>query len=196
MNNESKEHSGLVLAGGQSRRMSRDKALLPYRGTTLLNHAVELLAPLCTEVVISSNTPQHHIPDARLLPDEFPQQGPLGGLIAGLKNTSSSYMLTLPCDTPLVPIKALQQLIDIDTEEPSVIVFREKSQIHPLIGSYPKSLLPQLEGAFASSERSIVRLLSKIPVVFIEANANLPWYKPGVFENINTLADYQNLLES
>jgi molybdopterin-guanine dinucleotide biosynthesis protein A len=94
--------TGLILAGGASRRMGADKAFLEIEGQPLIARVHAVLAPLFAEVLIAagSPTPERGPFPARALYDETPGQGPLGGLVAGLKVARTPWVFMVACDMP------------------------------------------------------------------------------------------------
>src|SRR5690348_14599122 len=85
--------SGFVLAGGRSRRMGRDKALLEWRGGTLLQHMTGLLATVCNPVLVVGRDE---------LPDLVPGLGPVGGIVTALKHTVTRFNLVVAVDLPFL----------------------------------------------------------------------------------------------
>jgi molybdenum cofactor guanylyltransferase len=104
--------SGLVLAGGASRRMGRDKALLVVDGERLVDRAVRRLQEVAEDVVVASGT--RTIPGLRVaqVGDRLPGCGPLGGLVAGLEAVAGDLALVLACDLPDADTALLGQLAD------------------------------------------------------------------------------------
>ena len=97
---------GIVLAGGQSRRMGRDKALLEYGASTLLRHQVDTLAQICGRVVVSGDYAGYDC-----LRDIRPGMGPLSGMHAAAKRFSAHALLFLPVDMPAMTAPALRKLL-------------------------------------------------------------------------------------
>lgn len=94
--------SGFVLAGGQSTRMGRDKALLEFDGQPLIAHALSILrqAGLAASIAGAQTDLAQYAP---VVPDAAPGQGPLSGICAALESTTAPYAIFLPVDLPLVP---------------------------------------------------------------------------------------------
>jgi len=111
MDKHSRDFAGVVLAGGASSRMGRDKALLPWRGRTLLEEAVRTLtAAGANPVLVSGDRPAYdHVPDV------FPGRGPLGGLASVLQQRpglKDRILVVTPVDTPGLAPDALHSLVD------------------------------------------------------------------------------------
>lgn len=102
---------GLVLAGGESRRMQRDKALMEYHGRPQLAWTYELLAPLCTDTWVSVRAGQHDAVRDALprIDDSGPAIGPAGGLLAAHAKHAGAW-LVLACDLPLLSAEVLGAL--------------------------------------------------------------------------------------
>lgn len=95
------ELGGIILAGGRSARLGREKALLKWHGELLIQRAVRLMQTVCAEVVVvtSSEAVRQAVP-VRTVPDVQPGRGPLGGLYAGLQAMSQEYKAVVACDMP------------------------------------------------------------------------------------------------
>jgi molybdopterin-guanine dinucleotide biosynthesis protein A len=106
--------SGLVLVGGSSSRMGRNKALLPVGGVPLIERVVAALRPLATDILLMTNEPA---PYAHLglpcIPDEQPGYGPLMGLYSGLKAVRHEAVLLVACDMPFLNPALLARLVEL-----------------------------------------------------------------------------------
>ena len=141
--------SGVVLAGGASRRMGTGKAGLPLEGKTLLAWQAEKLRSLGIQDILLSGGDCPELPGARVIPDKLPGRGPLGGLYSCFLEAKNSHCLVLSVDTPLVPPSALAKLVRDGA------VLRHAGKPEPLIGVYDTSLaealLPMIKDGGAPS---------------------------------------------
>ncbi|WP_105169745.1 molybdenum cofactor guanylyltransferase [Pseudoalteromonas sp. T1lg23B] len=97
--------TGIILAGGRSRRMGADKALLHWQGGTMLEHAKQLLVDVgCKQVLVSRNAPGY-------VQDIYPDMGPLAGLHACLNRCQCDQAIVIPIDMPLLSSACLSDLI-------------------------------------------------------------------------------------
>lgn len=95
--------SGVILSGGQSRRMGRDKALLEVGGQRLIDRVVERLREVTDDIIVVANEPERYIgPHRRVIPDAFPNSGSLGGLYSGLVAARHAYVVAVACDMPFL----------------------------------------------------------------------------------------------
>lgn len=102
----------IILAGGRAVRMGGEKPLRQLRGRTLLQHALDTVTPLATEIVVATGTRELPLPPGvRAAPDQFKDAGPLGGIHAGLLALRSPRALLLPCDLPGIPTTLLAVLL-------------------------------------------------------------------------------------
>ena len=107
--------AGVVLAGGQGRRMGGvDKGLIEYRGRPLIEWALAALTPQVDELVVSANRnlETYAAYGHRVLPDALPDfPGPLAGVLAALEAVKSEWLLVAPCDTPQLPADLARRLL-------------------------------------------------------------------------------------
>lgn len=113
--------SAILLAGGKSSRMGRDKAALPFRGMTLVEWQVQKLRGLGIEDIMLSGC-RRSVEGTRTFLDECPDRGPLGGLHACMKRALHPDCLVLSVDVPLVPPQALAELVRVHRERGSMSV--------------------------------------------------------------------------
>lgn len=145
--------SGIVLAGGASRRMGRDKAGLVLGGRTLLQRQADKLRSLGIGDIMLSGAGCTALPGVRVIPDELPGNGPLGGLHACLRAAQNSACLVVSVDAALIPAAALAHLCQSHTG--GVTVLRHGEWEEPLIGLYDRAVAPQVAALLDKGERSV-----------------------------------------
>ena len=154
---------GVVLAGGKSSRMGGGhKALLPLGGRPLLAHVIERLAPQVAEIVLNANDDPARFAlfGLPLVPDRLADQmGPLAGIHAGLawaeaNRPKSRFVITVAADTPFFPTHLVSRLCAAtDKANPTLVVARSESGVHPVFGLWPVLLAPHLEDSLRSGAR-------------------------------------------
>jgi molybdopterin-guanine dinucleotide biosynthesis protein A len=155
--------TGLLLAGGQARRLGGDKALVDLGGRTLLERAGTLALACCDEVLLLDGERALHLPGLRRLPDLPSVDGPLGGLGAGLAEAKHPWCLLLSCDQPFISTAVVARLLDrLNATEPQplAVVLHDAHGIQPFCGLYHRDLLPELQRRTAAGERSLRGFLS------------------------------------
>jgi len=176
---------GVVLCGGKSSRMGRDKAALPYGGTTFLQHAIARLKNLCDEVVLSGETAaEYHV---RSIPDSVAGAGPAGGVAASLEDArqrSHNACLFTPIDVPRLDESDLQRIVQV-WQSAQQLTLARSDRTEPLIGVYPVSLAEAVAGLAASEARSLSRWLQSQPHQSVSIAADH-------LQNINTPDEYHN----
>lgn len=166
--------SGIVIAGGRSRRFGADKRRLRLwgvHGPHLLGHAIALLQPLCVDIIVVMNDGVAW-PDlpARIVADEQPGSGALGGVISGLQAMHTAAALVIAADMPLIVPELLAALaswtFDGDVLAPTAPASPDLPQ--PLLAVYRQSALAPLRQVFATGERRLQVALT-----------SLRWVDPG-----------------
>lgn len=180
------ELTGLILAGGQSRRFGSDKALAEIDGVSFIGRVYEALAPLCTEVLVSVgiNARTYPLPGpARFITDRTPDAGPIAGLEAGLAEAWAPWTLAVACDLPFMTSDVLLSVADMrhSTLE-AVVGSTPAGQLQPLCSCYHQSVLPTLRGQLRRREYALHKLVRLLRT----QTASVP---ASALRNVNTLDD-------
>lgn len=170
--------SGLILAGGEGRRMAgRDKGLISLAQKPLVEYAIDCLMPLVDDLSISCNRNRELYLNYQLecISDHemTSYQGPMAGIAAGLRHAKHDWLLVMPCDTPLMTSAVMTQLIGcLQTDEigfnKQAIIFSHQG-LQPLHGLYHKSMLPIFEQCLAENKNALQRLLRSMNSVYIHS---------------------------
>lgn len=181
--------TGVILAGGQGRRMgSVDKGLQPLRGKPMVQWVIERFAPQVDEILVNANQNLETYArfGHRVIPDEIGGfAGPLAGLQRGLSAAGHDLVATVPCDSPFLPHDLIARLhAAMHAHAAEIAVAKTGNQPHPVFCLCRKSVLPGLTAFLASGGRKIDAWYSTLKVVEVlfddEADA---------FSNINTQAE-------
>jgi len=178
--------TGLILAGGQGRRMGGvDKGLQVLRGRTFVEHVVDRLAPQVDTILVNANqnADRYGTLGHRVVPDEVGGfAGPLAGLHAGLKATRTPWLVTVPCDSPFLPhdlvarLEAGRAAVDAD-----LAVAKTFDQPHPVFALVRTSVLDHLAAFLAGGGRKIDAWYATLRVVEVAFDD-----EADAFSNINT----------
>ena len=178
--------TGLILAGGQGRRMGNvDKGLELFRGKRLVDHVYERLAPQVGGVIINAN--QNH--DAyktfgvRVVSDAIGNfAGPLAGLHAGLSVSRRPYLVSVPCDTPFLPENLVERLMArLEESGADLAVAKTGDQPHPVFCLARRSVLEHLTNFLKGGGRKIDAWYASLDVVEVNFDD-----QAEAFSNINT----------
>ena len=146
--------TGLILAGGKSRRFGSDKARHLVGGRPMIARVYDVLSPLVATVLISvrSADAEYDLPAERVV-DEYPGAGPLAGLHAGLARCRTPWLLALACDLPFLSPEVLGALLSArDDSGHPVVACTPDGRRHPLCALYPRSL-HAIAGELLESDR-------------------------------------------
>jgi molybdopterin-guanine dinucleotide biosynthesis protein A len=180
---------GLVLTGGRSRRMQRDKAGLEYAGKSQLVRAMELLTPLVTRCFVSVRAEQLHDPQRAAydtIADVKPDLGPISGIHAALHAYPDHAWLILACDLPFLDRATLQYLIAHRASTRIATAYRSSfdAQPEPLCAIFEPRSLQVIEQSLVQGQQCPRALLSRTEVELLD----LP--NPRALDNINTGEEY------
>ncbi len=159
--------TGVVMVGGQSRRMGRDKSAMVVDGITLAERALVKLGPWCGQVVFSGSPSCHPGSGHVFVEDILPGMGPLGGLYSVMKAVPSPHYLLLAVDMPEVPSMLLEAL-SIHPFQGCVVPRDAEGRLEPLVARYPSTLLPAIESALEAGELALHRLFNDQNTHFLD----------------------------
>jgi molybdopterin-guanine dinucleotide biosynthesis protein A len=181
----------LILAGGRSRRMGRDKAGLPAGNGTLVEHLVRRLAPVAAETLVAGAPQIGTIDGVRRIEDRYPGMGPLAGIHAGLVEAGRPWVWVVACDLPDVE-PALGRLLGELATGVDAVVPRVEDEAEGVCALYHRSLCPRIASMLEAGRRRVQDLLAQVEVRYVTA-AELRQVDPELrsFRNLNTPADYQ-----
>ena len=180
---------GLVLAGGRSTRMQRDKAALEYGGRSQLERAVELLTPLVEQVFVSVRADQTDDPlRARFaqIVDSGEVAGPIAGIVAAQARHPEAAWLVLACDLPLLDHQTLEHLVRSRQRGRQATAYRSSHD------GLPEPLCAIYEPSSREAIRAYVATGRDCPRKFLlnEDAALLDQLEPGALDNVNTPGEY------
>jgi molybdopterin-guanine dinucleotide biosynthesis protein A len=178
--------TGVILAGGQGRRMGGvDKGLQPLRGKPLMEWVIERFAPQVDEVLINANQNLDIYRRAgyRVIPDVIGGfAGPLAGLHRGMREAAHTLIATVPCDSPFLPRDLVVRLrAAMEERSAELAVARTGNQPHPVFSLCRRDLLPGLGDFLAGGGRKIDAWYAKLKVVEVPFDD-----QATAFSNINT----------
>jgi molybdopterin-guanine dinucleotide biosynthesis protein A len=178
--------AAIILAGGKSSRMGADKSFLPIQGKPMIQRLYENLRGNFDEVLISSSEPDKYaFLGVRVIPDRFPEHGPLMGIASAMEASSNERNFIIACDIPDPNIRlARKMLIESEGCDAVVPVFGN-DRMEPLFAVYKKNLLPLIQETLSLGKRRIRDFFEFCNV------KNLKMDGSEAIENINTMEDYK-----
>jgi molybdopterin-guanine dinucleotide biosynthesis protein A len=186
-----------IQAGGQSRRMQRDKGLVPLNGRPLIEHLLERVRPLGDEILITTNQPQDYAYlDLPMAADETPGAGALVGLHTALKAAHGERVLVLACDMPFVNVPLLKHLLELSVDV-DIVVPRWQDILQTLHAVYRRSAcLPAIEQVLEQGLKRVISFYPQVEVRDISEQEILRFDPGGLsFFNVNTPEELQEAEE-
>jgi len=173
-----------VLAGGESRRFGRDKALAEHDGRPFVQIVHDALVPHCTEVLIATGpTPRAYPVPSRVLLDPIPDGGPLAGLAAGLAEAQTPWLLAIAVDLPHLTPGALAPLLASSSDADVVVALDADGRRQPVCALWRCATVRPVVGArLARRQLALFGLLDELVVREVEL-------LPEALRNVNAPRD-------
>ena len=176
--------SCIILCGGQSRRMGRDKGSMIIQNEPMIKHILSTLNHQINEVIIVLNdrnrigrysefiNPQDYTYSITFLEDKIKNKGPMPGIMTGLCEITSDYALVLPCDSPYVSKNYIQTIFsEIEKDYQAVVPYHDEDNklktSEPLHSIYNKNVIPEIEKLVGEDILHIKGLIEKIDTKFV-----------------------------
>lgn len=184
----------VVQAGGQSRRMGQNKALLPFSGQPLIARVIERVRGLGDEVLVTSNTPDEmRFLNLPVFEDVMPGSGALGGLYTALLAASHPHVVVVACDMPLIRAELLaEQIRLLQAEGADVVIPISAEGWEPLHAVYRReTCLPAVKAALDAGQRRMISWFEAVKVRRMEPEETRRFDPQGrSFLNVNTPEEF------
>ncbi len=194
------EIGGSVLAGGGSARFGRDKALVEFGGKSMLAHMIQLLQSVPMEVRVISARGKYSEFGTEVIEDQWPGEGPLGGIITALEDAAKSatppeWNLIVSCDMPFLTREWLTYLIGRAlTSEAQVVLPHSASGPEPLCACWRTDAAETLRAAFERGVRKVTDGIALLRSEVLDESAWKRFDNAGrLFWNMNTAADFEQV---
>jgi molybdopterin-guanine dinucleotide biosynthesis protein A len=186
-----REATAIVLAGGRSSRMGRDKALLPVGGRTMIEHVVDQLRPHFAEILVSAGEPERYtFLGLEIAVDHKPGLGPMAGVASALARSRHEVNFVVSCDLASVPVDLMSRLLrEARTGADVIVPVTANSHYEPLFAVYRRRVRPLLERALEGGARKLDSIYDGCET------RTMPLRADEVLRNINTAGDYRRLIE-
>jgi molybdenum cofactor guanylyltransferase len=186
------EISGFILAGGESSRMGRDKALLELGGEALIVRTARLVESVVGGSAVIGDAAAYRALGLRTIADDWPGAGPLGGIATALRASSVPWSLVVACDMPYLTKPWLEFLVARAlASEADAVVATNKGGAEPLCAAYNKRVETPFRALLDGGTRKVHDSLRSIRVETIEPAAWKAFDSEGLlFKNMNSPADY------
>lgn len=170
--------TAVILAGGRGMRMGGvDKGLVDYQGQPMIEHVLARITPQVDHVIINANRniERYQAYGVPVITDENDQfDGPLAGMQAALHHASTDWVLSVPCDSPLVPLdlasrlsQAVQVVEAMSEPQAMLAIARSASGTHPVFCLMPRSVSADLDAYLQSGQRRVSGWQALHPHIFV-----------------------------
>ena len=157
--------TAVVLTGGESRRMGRDKAMTKIAGKPMVAHIIETIDPLFSDILISVREFRTDVSLPQII-DSSSARGPMIGIKSALEAMQTDWLFVIACDMPFVSTELIQALV-LKRENHHAVLTHVDDRAQPLFGFYAKSCLPLMKTSVAEGQRSMMRLLDQLDVYLL-----------------------------
>lgn len=177
--------TGVVMAGGKSKRMGTDKGLMNFNGRPMVSYAIELFSDLFSQVMISSNNDEYEKFGLPVISDVHKNCGPLCGLHAVLTQITTDKVFVISCDMPFVTRGTIEEILLC--QEACIAVASHSEFLEPLCGIYSKALLLDMNNRIKNGNFKMYRFIKEQKLVkYVNVN-------PAQFININSPDDVKEI---
>ena len=180
--------TGIILSGGQSKRMGTDKALIHINEKTLLENAIEICNNFCSKILISSNHEKHERLGYKIIPDEIKNCGPLGGIYSCLKHSKTDWNFVISVDAAFVEPEFIAFIISQVGDFDAVIPFHKNGK-EPLIALYHKNSLTVIKKMLDLGNFKMQNLLHLVNTKYVDSQGYVERF-PKLFHNLNRPEDF------
>ena len=188
--------TGILLAGGMSSRMGREKGSLIIGGRMMYEYPLKALEGVCDEILISSSGPLPGSLSYPIIPDKVRGIGPMGGIFACLEHSSNDLNLVISYDMPLVNEGLLRYLVEKSKGWEVVVPAMQGERPEPLCALYRKSIRPLFGTMIKEKTYAVHRILPRARSLLLDIRPSMSFYNPDLFLNINRIEDLENLPEN
>jgi len=184
--------NGIILAGGENRRMGTDKAFLEIDGRPMIAHILDIFSKLFERTIVVTNTPDrygHY--DVEVTSDALDIRGPLTGIYSGLLKSDNDYNFVAACDMPYLNPRLIAYMGEIASGQDAVVP-QFNGFLEPLHAIYHRRILPVIETQVRRQDRRIRGLFDHIQVRYV-AEEEIDRFDPlkRSFRNLNTPKEYK-----
>ncbi|PJA99818.1 MAG: molybdenum cofactor guanylyltransferase [Ignavibacteriales bacterium CG_4_9_14_3_um_filter_30_11] len=197
--------TGIILAGGKSKRMGENKSFLKLGDKSVIEKITDLMKNIFKNVLLITNTTdEYKFLSIPIYEDIYKYKGPLAGIHSGLTHSITQNNFIISCDIPLMTEKMIKYIVDYKTDK-LITVCKADGFIQQLAGRYSKNVLPCAEEIILEDSKevrgdkqeqrkcNVLNLLDKVGAEIIDAE-DLDIYKGNIFFNMNKPEDYKKII--
>ena len=184
----------VILTGGGSRRMGRDKAMLPFGNKTMLQHLIDKYSASLGAVAVSVNEKSRFpFEGAGELVDRYPDMGPLNGIVSAFAEYNEDMIFITGTDLPFGEPKLALRLAQLVGDADACIMRRGKKGFEPLFAIYKRVCGVKADECLSQGKKSIRDLLECINVRYVDSEEIAEFDLDSILMNVNTEEEYENM---
>jgi molybdopterin-guanine dinucleotide biosynthesis protein A len=184
-----------ILAGGQSKRMGRNKAFLELGGQLVIERVIATVAPLTDDLLLGTNSPEQYAHlGLRMVPDVYPDKAALGGIYTAIAAARHPQVLIVACDMPLLNFELLRYLIELAPTADVVAPLIEPPQPETMHAVYSKACLAPIESRLLANKLRVIGFFDDVSVRYVD-RAEVSRFDPHFYSFVimNTPEDWQRV---
>jgi molybdopterin-guanine dinucleotide biosynthesis protein A len=185
MLNSDKKITGIVLSGGKSNRMGKEKGFCTLHGKPLIEYSVEVLLEVCDNVIISANNNSYEYLGLPVVKDRVSDIGPISGLSSAIHFSETDDNFILSCDMPFISVEFVRYIISNKRGYQAVVPMNNGFP-EPLCAYYKKDVARIFDKSIENDIYKIQRAFKDIDVNFINIDPKKGFFNRLLFSNINT----------
>jgi molybdopterin-guanine dinucleotide biosynthesis protein A len=183
--------AAIILAGGHSRRMRREKALLTVCGRTLIESLIDQLRPVFPNILVSAGEREKFaFLGLPVVVDEAPGQGPLPAILTALRASPCQTNFIVACDIPVVRLPFVREILALAHDSEIVVPRHGDGKFEPLFAAYDRGIAPVIARQIAAGNLRISSLFETCRTAFVAMDGQA-W-----FRNLNTREEYHDFLKT
>ena len=179
--------AAIILAGGKSTRMKKDKGLVVFNGKMLVQHVIGSLNKITDKIIIITSNTDYKQFGYPCIEDEMKEKGPLGGIYTGLFHSSAIKNLVVGCDMPFLSLNILNGLIN-NCPGTDALLAEHKGKVEPLCAIYDMNCIPHFRSRLEQDQLKITDSLEGLNTRVISFD-NEEWFTGNEFANINSIEE-------
>ncbi len=181
--------AAIILAGGQSRRMQREKSLLPVNGCAMIEAIIAQIAPHFDSIIISAvERNKFAFLGLPTVEDEQPGRGPLLAILSALRFSPHAVNFFLACDIPAIHVPFMKKMLSLADGADIVVPCYRDGKFEPLFAIYNRRIIPVIERQVAGGDLKIARLYPDCRTQTVPMDGQ-KW-----FRNLNTIEEYDDYI--
>ncbi len=191
---DGQEVTGIILAGGMSRRFGSNKALSRFEGERLIQRLCNTVGSVTDRMMLITNTPDDFaFLELESRKDLVPRCGPVGGIYTALRTASTPLCLCVACDMPFIRPAFLEYMVERSSGYDVVVPVNEGRE-EPLCAVYRETCVPAIEHRIQAGRYKITGFFDEVRVLRV-APEDAEFHDADMFFNINDMADYGEALK-